>query len=97
MLSLQKDRRNVYREAPHATPKSIPLRKKLRKRANRHFAESQLHIKQLEIDLDEAEEIRSRMLAKSQVVWSKTPDAPLGEVIARKHRRRRTKARTIPP
>jgi hypothetical protein len=34
-LSLAKDRRNVYGEAPHGAWKSIPLRKKLRNRANR--------------------------------------------------------------
>jgi hypothetical protein len=41
-LSLAKDRRNVYGEAPHGARKSIPLQKKLRNRANRHSQEAQL-------------------------------------------------------
>jgi hypothetical protein len=44
-LSLAKDRRNVYGEAPHGARKSIPLRKKLRNRANRHNQESKLAVR----------------------------------------------------
>jgi hypothetical protein len=89
-LSLQKDRRNVYGEAPHAARKSIPLRKKLRNRANRHFQESQLPTTATLVDLDEAGEIETAMLSKAPNSWKKSPDAPLGEVIARKQWRRAT-------
>jgi hypothetical protein len=89
-LSLEKDRRNVYGEAPHGARKNIPLRKKLRNRANRHLQESQLPSVPVEMDLDEAEQIQSAMFAKAPVVWDKTPDAPLKEVLARKQWKRST-------
>jgi hypothetical protein len=89
-LSLQKDRRNVYGEAPHATRKSIPLRKKLRNRANRHQQESQLPAGPLCVGAGAADEIESGMRRRTPQIWKKSPDAPLGEVIAKKQWRRAT-------
>ena len=91
-LSLAKDRRNVYGEAPHGARKSIPLRKKLRNRANRHDQESKLPSEpiQLDADEDEADAIESSMRDKAPQSWSKYPDAPLGDVIAKKQWRRAT-------
>ena len=89
-LSYEKDRRNVYGEAPHAARKAIPLRKKLRNRANRHIQEQVLPPVGAAIDEELAENIESRMRAQAPAVWSKYPDAPLREVIQRKERRRRT-------
>jgi hypothetical protein len=51
-LSLAKDRRNVYGEAPHGARKSIPLKKKLRNRANRHEQESKLPSEPIQFDAD---------------------------------------------
>jgi hypothetical protein len=87
-LSLAKDRRNVYGEAPHGARKSIPLRKKLRNRANRHNQESQLPSGPVPLDADEADEIESSILGKAPRVWNKIPDAPLSGVVANKQFRR---------
>jgi len=81
-LSLEKDRRNVYGEAPHGARKGIPLRKKLRNRANRHFQESQLPATPAQLDTDEADKIQSAISSKAPKRWEKVPDAPLGDVIA---------------
>jgi hypothetical protein len=89
-LSLAKDRRNVYGEAPHGARKSIPLRKKLRNRANRHNQESKLPSTPAPSDVIEAEEIDSSIHNKTPQHWNKYPDAPLGEVIAKKQWRRAT-------
>jgi hypothetical protein len=83
-LSLAKDRCNVYGEAPHGARKSIPLRKKLRNRANRHNQESKLPSAPASFDAVEADEIDSSMYDKAPQRWSKSPDAPLGSVIAKK-------------
>jgi hypothetical protein len=89
-LSLAKDRRNVYGEAPHGARKSIPLRKKLRNRANRHDQESKLPSEPTQLDADAADEIESSMRDKAPQRWDKYPDAPLGDVIAKKQSRKAT-------
>lgn len=87
-LSLTKDRRNVYGEAPHAARKNVPLRKKLRNRANRHNQESKLPSEPAPFDPDAADEIESSMHDTAPQHWDKYPDAPLGDVIAKKQSRR---------
>src|SRR5271169_467618 len=87
-LSSAKDRRNVYGEAPHGARKSVPLRKKLRNRANRHGQESQLPSAPMQLDTEEADEIELSILGKVPKVWDKCPDAALSEVILGKQRRR---------
>jgi hypothetical protein len=88
--SLEKDRRNVYGEAPHAARKSIPLRKKLRNRANRHAQEAVLPSQPMTLDADQADEIESSLHHKAPQVWEKYPDAPLAEVLDGKQWRRST-------
>ena len=90
ILSLAKDRRNVYGEAPHAARKNVPLRKKLRNRANRHNQESKLPSVPSPFDPEEADEIESSMHDTAPQHWDKYPDAPLGDVIAKKQSRRAT-------
>jgi hypothetical protein len=82
-LSLAKDRRNVYGEAPHGARKSIPLRKKLRNRANRHDQVSKLPSEPIQLNADEADAIESSILDKAPQRWNKYPDAPLDDVIAK--------------
>ncbi|MGA3075079.1 MAG: hypothetical protein ABSG56_15425 [Bryobacteraceae bacterium] len=89
-LSLAKDRRNVYGEAPHGARKSIPLRKKLRNRANRHSQESKLPSEPTPFDADQADEMESSMHDTAPQHWAKYPDAPLGDVLAKKQRWRAT-------
>jgi hypothetical protein len=88
-LSYQRDRRNVYGEAPHAARKSIPLRKALRNRSIRHQANQQLSYEGVGLDEALGDEIESRMKHKVPQVWEKHRDAPLGEVIAEKTRKRK--------
>jgi hypothetical protein len=88
-LSYDKDRRNVYGEAPHAARKSVPLHKRLRNRANRHAQEQALPPVAVSINEDVLDEIDSRMHARAPIVWNKSPDHPLRQVIQRKQRRRR--------
>lgn len=83
-LSYARDRRNVYGEAPHASRKSIPLRKAKRNRANRHYADQQLAYPETGFDEALADEVESRMKHKVPNDWGKYPDAPLREVIAKK-------------
>jgi len=87
-LSYERDRRNVYGEAPHAARKNIPLRKALRNRADRHFANQQLGYDGIGFDEELADEIESRVKHKPPQEWEKYPDAPLGQVIAKKSRKR---------
>ena len=87
-LSYARDRRNVYGEAPHAARKNIPLRKALRNRANRHYANQQLTFEGVGFDEELADAIESRVRQKAPHEWGKWPDAPLCEVVARKSRNR---------
>lgn len=87
-LSLQKDRRNVYGESPHGARKNIPRHKKLRNRANRHEQDSKLPVAPTQLQDDEADEIESSIRRKAPKSWNKLRDAPLGDVIAGKQRRR---------
>jgi hypothetical protein len=89
-LSLEKDRRNIYGEAPHGARKSIPLRKKLRNRANRHSQELALPSEPMTLDTDQADEVESALRHKAPQVWRKCPDGPLKEVIGNKQRKRAT-------
>jgi hypothetical protein len=87
-LSYARDRRNVYGEAPHAARKNIPLKKALRNRANRHYANQQLMYEGVGFDEELADAIESRIKRKAPHEWEKFPDAPLGEVVPRKSRNR---------
>ena len=87
-LSYERDRRNVYGEAPHAARKNIPLRKALRNRANRHYENQQLDYQGPAPDVDRADELESAIHHRAPQEWEKYPDATLGEVVAKKSRKR---------
>jgi len=86
-LSLLKDRRNTYGENSKASRKAIPRHKKSQRRATRRIQKQVLSAgSHPELDLDEAVSVR---LASHQTwVWKKTPDTPLGEVLAKKLKHR---------
>src|SRR2546430_3118702 len=88
-LSYERDRRNVYGRSPHASRKLIPLNKALRNRANRHVANQALAYQGPAPDEDLANELESRLHEPASQEWEKYPDAPLGEVIANKSRKRK--------
>lgn len=85
-LSYERDRRNVYGEAPHAARKNIPLQKALRNRANRHLANRELAIQGPTPPEEISEELESRVHQKAPKDWKKYPDTLLGEVLAKKSR-----------
>ena len=87
-LSYERDRRNCYGEAPHAARKSIPLRKALRNRANRHYQNQQLNYQGPIPDEDFVDELELMIYHRVPQEWEKYPDAPLCEVVAKKSRER---------
>ena len=87
-LSYERDCRYNYGNSPQAARRCVPLRKALRNRANRHYQNQQLvHLGQKpdQTLVDEVETLIQRRPPKD---WRKDPDAPLGEVLQRKHERR---------
>jgi hypothetical protein len=87
-LSLKKDRRNAYGESQHGARKAIPLRKKMRNRANRHQQESALPTGPVQLDEDDADRMESAMHLRASKRWNKVPDASLDTVIDSKLERR---------
>ena len=83
-LSLKRDRRNTYGNNLKAARKAIPLRKALENRRNRH--KNNQDISQIE-NLSEVRADLVESSARSDIYrtggWTKGPDTPLGEVIAR--------------
>lgn len=85
-LSLKKDRRNRYGESPHAARKSIPLRKRLRSRAERHA--SKVPLVAVDEDALAVEAAAARAERKRKKSWKKSPDVALGAVLKSKVARR---------
>jgi hypothetical protein len=88
-LSYERDRRNVYGRSPQAARKHIPLRKALRNRANRHLDNQAVAYRGPVPEVGLADELESRLYQRAAQEWIKYRDAPLGEVIADKSRRRK--------
>ena len=87
-LSYERDRRNVYGRAPHASRRLIPLNKALRNRANRHYENQQVDYQGPVPEEAVADELESSIHHRAPQEWEKYPDAPLGEVVATKSGRR---------
>ena len=87
-LSYERDRRNVYGRSPPASRKAIPLHKALRNRANRHHENQQVDYKGPVPDEDLTDRIESLLFKRAPKEWEKYPDAPLGEVVAKKSKDR---------
>ena len=87
-LSYERDRRNCYGESPHAARKSIPLRKAVRNRANRHLQNQPLNITGCSVSEELADYLESQIHHHSPARWEKHPDAPLKEIVARKREER---------
>ncbi len=93
-LSMLRDRRNVYGECPASSRKNIRRGKQRGHMELRRAANEELRIlKGVPADADDIEsrtKDRSNALARSS--FKKVPDAPLGEVVARKLRYRSREA-----
>jgi hypothetical protein len=83
-FSYERDRRNCYGESPHAARKSIPLRKALRNRANRHKQNHQLNITGNSVSEELADQLESQIHHHAPEEWKKFPDAPLREIVDKK-------------
>lgn len=88
LLSYERDRRNVYGEAPHAARRNIPLRKAERNSSNRHYQNQQLSYIGPTPTEEHADEMESRVYHRAPAEWKKYRDAPLGEVITERLRLR---------
>ena len=86
--SYLRDRRNVYGESTQASRRNIPRNKRYPKRSNRRAASTALATLRGGADLETAEGVELRLLGKRQKAWRKTPDAPLGEFVEQRLRRR---------
>ncbi|MGW4110246.1 hypothetical protein ACWEFJ_05165 [Actinosynnema sp. NPDC004786] len=87
-LSYAKDRRNTYGENDKGSRRGIPLNRRLDLRADRRRAEQAL--RGALGPADEAAADRAEQAARDRrpARFRKTPDTPLGEVVARRLRRR---------
>lgn len=87
-LSYAKDRRNTYGENSKASRKSIPLRKALGIRAERHVQDHHLAQALKATGLERLDAVENEVRSTPPRVWRKSPDMPLGQALARQLRRR---------
>ena len=85
-LSLARDRRNAYGANDKASRKSIPLRKRLVNRANRHLEQSLLG-PAVGADADGVEQAESELRGRRPKMWRKSPDRRLSEHLAMRAKR----------
>ncbi len=64
------------------------MNKRRRNRANRRYQDSKLRVAPKQLDVDEADQVESSIWHDAPKQWKKSPDAPLGEVIAEQRLRR---------
>lgn len=84
-LSLRKDRRNTYGNSDKAARTSIPLRKALENRRNRHKNNQAVAgIEKLDESRADVIESSARQDVYRAGGWIKSPDDPLGDVVASK-------------
>jgi hypothetical protein len=91
-LSLERDRRNVYGENDKASRKNIPRSKARSHRQVRRTAKQATGIVErlTDGDFDTAQStLKTPRLQKGE--WKKGSDAPLGEVVQRKLKRRQSR------
>jgi hypothetical protein len=91
-VSLVKDRRSVYGESPTSSRKNISRGKQrghmeVRRAANEELRSLKGASTEVDADATEAQ-AKDRILALSRSAFKKVPDAPLGEVLNRKLKRR---------
>ena len=86
-LSLARDRRNAYGANDKASRKSIPLRKRLVNRANRHLDKILLG-PAVHAEADSTELAEAALRGRRPQMWRKSPDRPLGEHVAMRAKQR---------
>ena len=91
--SYARDRRNTYGENQKSSRKNIPKSKQRSHQDERRSVRQALLVAEGEFADEAADEAQSQVLQKSRIkklrAFRKSPDRPLGEVVERRHRRRR--------
>jgi len=87
-LSYAKDRRNTYGENSKASRKGIPLSKAREIRADRHAQDHALAQALRATDPDRLDAVENKVRSTEPRQWRKSPDEPLGQVLARRAARR---------
>jgi hypothetical protein len=87
-LSYSKDRRNTYGENSKASRKGIPLSKALDIRSERHLQNQLLTAALSFQDQDKLAHIEVQVRGTKPRQWRKSPDEPLGAVLAQKVKRK---------
>jgi len=90
-LSYAKDRRNTYGENSKASRKGIPLSKAKSIRADRHAQDNLLGAATTADGPDEFADVELQVRTVGPRQWKKSPDKPLGEVLARRRQRKMTR------
>lgn len=94
--SLSKDRRSSYGENSKAARKNIPRAKARDRRAVRHATHQALHAAERLVEEKAVEKAENTVVKavrdRKAVGFRKTPDEPLGEVVAEKQKARRVRA-----
>lgn len=86
-LSYARDCRYAYGNNEKAARKSVPRRKRLVNKANRHADQQQLLEARGSVDAEKAELAEERLLARRPKSWQKWPDWPLGQMLGLKQAR----------
>jgi hypothetical protein len=82
--SYAKDRRNAYRNSDKAARSAIPKRRQQRNQAERRLAKQELGGTAAAADESRVDSMLSQVRLERLKAWKKTPDEPLGRVLARK-------------
>lgn len=83
--SLKKDRRSSYGNNAKAARTAVPARKRQRSQAERRLAKQELQ--GAAEDETRVDDMRDKVAVKRHKAWQKSPDEPLGEMLARKGNR----------
>jgi hypothetical protein len=91
-LSYAKDCRNTYGENDKSSRKNIPLKKARINRAYRKKVNTVLQQVNGEIDLEKADLVENVATSIKRDNWKKSPDMPLGKLVAGQLEHRKTQA-----
>lgn len=87
-LSYAKDRRNTYGENNKSSRKNIPLSKALDIRSERRAQDQVLARVNQTTEPEQLDVIENEVRSTKHRQWKKSPDTPLGQVLARRASRR---------
>lgn len=88
-LSYAKDRRNTFGENSKASRKGIPLAKARANRAERHAQDRLLSAAVVSNGDEQLTTVETDVKSTKPRQWQKSPDTPLGEVLAKRAARRK--------